>query len=169
MVNKLEFPFSLLPSFALHKSARLKSLGLQRLYFIVMGWTPFYRTSIELEHHFSNIERTRTSSFVGDRTRTPYFWLLAIEHRTSNLIGPSLDLVKCLSNRIEHQFFEHWTNSNMFIYWWSNSNSLYLASNIWTANMEHKRPSLDLLNYSLNRLKHHFFEHQTYSNMLIFW
>ena len=42
---------------------------------VVMGLTPFYRTSIELEHHFSNIERTRTCSFVDDRTRTPYFWL----------------------------------------------------------------------------------------------
>ena len=38
-----------------------------------MGRTPFYRTSIELEHHFSNIERTRTCSSIGDRTRTPFF------------------------------------------------------------------------------------------------
>ena len=38
-----------------------------------MGRTPFYRTSIELEHFFSNIEWTRTCSFVGDRTRTSNF------------------------------------------------------------------------------------------------
>ena len=31
--------------------------------------------SNELEHHFSNIERTRTCSLIGNRTRTPYFWL----------------------------------------------------------------------------------------------
>ena len=53
-----------------------------------MGRTPIYRTSIELEHHFSNIERTRTCSFVGNRTRTPYFWLRTIEHRTSNIVRP---------------------------------------------------------------------------------
>ena len=51
-------------------------------YILVMRRTPFYRISIELEHHFSNIERTRTCSFVDDRTRTPYFWLRTIEHRT---------------------------------------------------------------------------------------
>ena len=56
--------------------------------FIVMGRTPFFRTSIELEHHFSNIERTRTCSFVGVRTRTPYFWLRTIEHRISNIVRP---------------------------------------------------------------------------------
>ena len=84
---------------------------------LVMGRTPFYRTSIELEHHFSNIERTQTCSFVDDRTRTPYFWLRTIEHRTSNLMGPSLDLLNCLTNRLEHQFFVHRTNSNAFIFW----------------------------------------------------
>ena len=40
-----------------------------------MGRSPFYRTSNELEHHFSNIERTRTCSSIGDRTQIPYFWL----------------------------------------------------------------------------------------------
>ena len=37
---------------------------------VVMGRTPFYRTSIELEHHFSNIERIRTCSSIDDPTRT---------------------------------------------------------------------------------------------------
>ena len=50
--------------------------------FLVMGQTPFYRTSNELKHHFSNIERTRTCSSIGDRTLTPYFWLRIIEIRT---------------------------------------------------------------------------------------
>ena len=39
---------------------------------LVMGRTPFYRTSIELEHHFSNIERTLTCSSIGDQTQTLY-------------------------------------------------------------------------------------------------
>ena len=54
----------------------------------VMGQTPSYRTSIKLEHHFSIIERTQTCAFVHDRTRTPYFWLRTIEHRTSNIVRP---------------------------------------------------------------------------------
>ena len=41
--------------------------------------------------HFSNIEQTRTCSSIGDRTRTPYFWLPTIKHQTSSLIGLSLD------------------------------------------------------------------------------
>ena len=51
---------------------------------LVMGRTPFYRTSNKLEHHFSNIEQTRTCSSIDTRTRIPYFWLWTIEHRTSN-------------------------------------------------------------------------------------
>ena len=43
-------------------------------------------------------------------------------------------------------FFEHQTNSNMFIYWWSNSNTWILASNERTLNIEPKRPSLHYLN-----------------------
>ena len=42
---------------------------------------------------FLNIERTRTCSTIGDQTRVPYFWLQTIEHQTSNLIGPSQDLL----------------------------------------------------------------------------
>ena len=87
------------------------------LYVLVMGRTPFYRTLNELEHHFSNIERTRTCSSIGDRTRTPYFWLRTVEYRTSNLIGLSLDLINYSSNWLEHLFFEHRTNFNVFIYW----------------------------------------------------
>ena len=61
-------------------------------------------------------------------------------------------------------FFEHWTNSNVFIYWWSKSNSRYGR---WTFNLI--GPSLDLLNYSLNRLENHFFKHRTDLNVFIFW
>ena len=42
---------------------------------VVMGRTLFYRPLNELEHHFSNIQRTQTCSFIDDRTQTPKFWL----------------------------------------------------------------------------------------------
>ena len=42
----------------------------QVLLFVVMGQTPFYLTSNELEHHFLNIERTRTCASIGDQTLT---------------------------------------------------------------------------------------------------
>ena len=103
---------------------------------LVMGQTPFYRTASELEHHFMNIKNTWTCSSIGDRTQTPYFWLRTIEHRTSNIIGLSLCLLNYSSNWLEHHFFEHRTNSNVFICWWSNSNTLFLASNDRTSNFE---------------------------------
>ena len=56
-----------------------------------MGQTLFYRTLNKLEHHFLNIEQTRTSSPIGDRTRTPYFWLQTNKHQSLNLKGLSLD------------------------------------------------------------------------------
>ena len=37
---------------------------------------------------FTNIEWTRTSSSIGNRTRTPYFCLRTIEHPTSNIVRP---------------------------------------------------------------------------------
>ena len=53
---------------------------------VLMSRTPFYRTSKELKHHFLNIERTRTYSFIGDRTRTPNFWLRTFKHPTLNIV-----------------------------------------------------------------------------------
>ena len=46
-----------------------------------------------------------------------------------------------LSNieRTRTSFFEHRTNSNVFIYWWSNSNTLFMASNDRTSNFEPNR------------------------------
>ena len=42
---------------------------------VVMDQTSSYQTLNELEHHFSNIERTRTCSLIISRT--------SIEHRTN--------------------------------------------------------------------------------------
>ena len=53
---------------------------------------------------FLNIEWTWKWSSIGDRKRTPYFWLQTTEQRTLNLIGLSLDLLNYLSNRLEHHF-----------------------------------------------------------------
>ena len=39
-------------------------------------------------------------------------------------------------DRTRTSFFEHRTNWNMFICWWSNSNTLFLASNDQTSNFE---------------------------------
>ena len=54
----------------------------------MMGRTPFHQTLNELEHHFSNIERTPTCSSIGNRTPTPHFWLQTIDHQTSNIVHP---------------------------------------------------------------------------------
>ena len=58
---------------------------------------------------------------------------------------------------------------NVFIYLWSNSKTWILALNQRWSNIEPKRPLLDLLNYSLDRLKHHFFKHQMDLNVFILW
>ena len=81
------------------------------------------------------------------------------------------------SNKLEHHFWkikrtrtsflEHRTNSNTFIYWWSNSNNSILASKDQTSKIEHERPSLDLLNYPSNILEHDFFKHWTDLNVLV--
>ena len=46
--------------------------------YVVMCRTPFYQTSIEHEHHFSNIDRTRTS-FFEHRTNSNMF----INHKSN--------------------------------------------------------------------------------------
>ena len=97
--------------------------------FLVMGRTPFHGTLNELEHHFSNIERTQTCSSIGDWTPTLYFW-----HRTNiEPNRPSLDLLNFSSNWLECQFFEHRTNLNMFIYWY-----LTRLSYFWLRTIEHR-------------------------------
>ena len=71
-----------------------------------------------------------------------------------------------LSNieRTRTSFFQHQTNSNVFICWRSNSNTLFFASDERTSNLIGH--SLDLLNYSSNRLEHHFLEHLMNSNII---
>ena len=74
------------------------TLAGEHKYWLVMGRTPFYWTLIELEHHFLNIEQTRTCS------SNTLFWLWTIEHRTSNLLVLSLYLLNYSPNWLEHIF-----------------------------------------------------------------
>ena len=97
---------------------KVENVNQIHLKLIVMCQTPFYRTSNELKHHFSNIERTRTCSSIGDQTRTPYLWPRKIEHQTSK--RPLLDLLNYSSNRLENHFFQisnDRRDSNLFILW----------------------------------------------------
>ena len=41
--------------------------------------------------------------------------------------------------KLAYPLLEHRTNSNMFIYWWSNSNTLFWAKNDRTSNFERNR------------------------------
>ena len=137
---------------------------------LVMGRTPYCRTPNELEHHFLNIAWTRTSSSIGDRTQTPYFWLRTIKHRTSNLIGLSINTFIKYENT-------HRSDLNI-IFWTSNElehvHLLAIEFYFWLQTIKHRTSnliglSLDLLNYSSNWLKHHFFEHRTNLNVFIYW
>ena len=63
----------------------------------MMGQTPIYKTSNDLEHNFYNIlELIQTCSSTGNPTRTEHpifgFERTDIEHQTLILIRPSLNL-----------------------------------------------------------------------------
>ena len=66
-------------------------------------------------------------------------WILASNERILNIkpMRSSLDLLNYSSNRLEHSFFKHQTNSNVTVYWWSKSNTLILASNDRISKSEH--------------------------------
>ena len=71
-----------------------------------------------------------------------------IQNHTQNQVQAKFHSLKSITNsdgsntifsnieRTRTPFFEHWTNSNLFIYWWSDSNTLFLASNDRTSNFE---------------------------------
>ena len=93
------------------------SFTMKHCYLLVMGRTAFIKHRTNLSIIFQTSKGFRMFSSISDRTQTPYFWLQTIEHRTSNLIGLSLDLLNYSSNWLQHHFFEHQTNLNLFIYW----------------------------------------------------
>ena len=73
-------------------------------------------------------------SFVTIQIKKKTFYLTSIYKTVSSKDGSNT----ILSNTKQSQtsFFEHRTNSNVFIYWWSNSNILVLASKEQTLNIE---------------------------------
>ena len=86
------------------KSYKNECLAFSVLKSIVMGRTPYYRTSNEL--------------------KCVYLLVINLEHPifcyvewTSNLIGLSLDFLNLSSNWLEWHFFQHQKNSNVSIYW----------------------------------------------------
>ena len=88
-----------------------------------MGRTPYFRTSIELEHHFSNLEQTRTCSFAGDQTPIPYLLVMGrtpfyrtsieLEHHFSNI-----ERTRTCSLIISRTSNEHRTNIEHFRYFY---------------------------------------------------
>ena len=64
------------------------------------------------------------------------FWYINV-FITKNSDGSNTILLNIKLTRTS--FFEHQTNLKVFIYWWSNSNTLFLASNDRTSNFEPKR------------------------------
>ena len=75
--------------------------------------------------------------WMGDRIDRKY-----LENKTLNLVLPSDRSNTILSNieRTRTSFFEHRMNLNVFIYGWSNSNTLFLALIKWTSNNEPNKP-----------------------------
>ena len=66
-------------------------------------------------------------------------------------------------------FFEHRTNLNVFIYLWSNSNTLFLALNDRTSNFEPNRAFTRFTKLLIKLTGTSFFEHRTNSNLFIYW
>ena len=58
----------------------------------------------------------RTPTNLDFKLECPIFGFERSNDRTTNLIGPSLDLLNCLLNRLEHCFFEHRIKLNVFIF-----------------------------------------------------
>ena len=73
----------------------------------------------------SNIERTgKIILWKSKKLERVYLLMIELEHLNFGFkrtdiepIWPSLYLLNYLSNRLEHHFFEHRTDSNMFIFW----------------------------------------------------
>ena len=57
-------------------------------------------SSNRLELRFLNIERTKTCLCFVIRTQVPYFWLWAIEYRTTNIVQPITTNMKFLASKM---------------------------------------------------------------------
>ena len=96
------------------------TINFNEMYKLVMCWTPFYRTSNELEHHFSNMfihwssnsntiflaSNDRTSNFEPKRASTRFTKLLFELSRTSLFrTSNELERVHLLVIELEHHIF----------------------------------------------------------------
>ena len=106
------------------------------------------------------------------------------EHNSINLALKKSTLVE---NTFETVFTRNWINNTKSMYYLLITKDyleLYMWTNVIVFTYVHQwsinwicyfvmgqliGPSLDLLNYSSNRLKHCIFEHQTNSEVFIFW
>ena len=78
---------------------------------------------------------------------------------------------------MEQHFIEHQSNFNIIFQTSNELERIHLLMNelkhmdfgFQRTEIQTKRPLLDLLNYSSNRLKHHFFDRRTDSNVFILW
>ena len=106
----------------------------------------------DLNIDFSNIERPRTFSSFGNRTRKPYFYLWTIKHWTSNIVQPIpthwLEIgITCSVIRRSIQLTQmhyKWTNnvinSKNKRFWMKKKDIAY--DKIWTHDHPQKKDSL---------------------------
>ena len=106
-----------------------------------------------------NIERTRTRSSIGDRTRTPYFWLQMIEHNRA-----FTRFTKLLIKLTQTSFFLNIERTQMC----SSSGNQTRTPYFYLPTIEHQTSNivwpittfywmnLNNIFWILNKLKHHF-------------
>ena len=146
-----------------------------------MGRTPLYRTSNGLEHHFSNIERTRTCSSFESRTsnrhRTKYTFNNF--HDLSTLV--KYNTPKCLLSSCWSAMIQLWSISRIvkkpksekihFSYTKFNRNQT-LKSRIIEQPFCTDIPASDGSNTiisNIERTRTSVFEHRTDTNVFIIW
>ena len=71
--------------------------------------------------------------------------------------------------RTQTSFFEHWTNLNMFIYWWSNSNTLFRLTNYQTSNIKSNRAFITFTKLFIELIQTSFFRISNELEHVIYW
>ena len=129
-----------------------------RNYHTVLWHTTFYRARSTLKVLQKRIERP----FFRQKHICIIYFTVWKCYDGSNTILSNIE-------QTPTSFFEHRTNSNVVIYWWLNSNTLFLASNEQNSNIEPSKAFTSLLHHWLNWLEHKFFKHRTNVNIFIYW
>ena len=130
--------------------------------------TKLFTTWITRYHSFVNFFQnlffhSKLSTFIANIRSNFHDSLNYLKNTLDHQFGTSygLEHVHLLVIKLVHHTFGfqlviiyHWTNSNVFIHWWT--------------NIKPNRASLPLQNYSSNWFEHHFFEGRTNSNVFIY-